>query len=75
MMKEAISKDYALWKLPTGQSFQNSKSGVHIDVTPSMAFPEEFHRKAANADDLVWVMGMPEAPKQKQCLHQDMPAL
>lgn len=63
-----INKDYAAMETSDWtKDFQNSKSGVHIDVSDqAWRFQKKFIDEMNMPDDLVWVMGMPEGPHGKR---------
>lgn len=69
-VENLINRDYAAMETSNWtKDFQNSKSGVHIDVTDQAwryqkAFIEQYKMPA----DIVWVMGMPAGPKGKMVL-------
>jgi putative aldouronate transport system substrate-binding protein len=65
-----INKDYAAMETSDWtKDFQNSKSGVHIDVSDqAWRFQKKFIDEQQMPGDIVWVMGMPEGPKGKRVL-------
>lgn len=65
-----INKDYAAMETSDWtKDFQNSKSGVHIDVTDqAWRFQKKFTDEMQMPEDIVWVMGMPEGPTGKKAM-------
>ena len=65
-----INKDYAALETSDWtRDFQNSKSGVHIDVSDqAWRFQKAFIEQMGMPDDIVWVMTMPEGPKGRRIL-------
>lgn len=63
-----INKDYAAMETSDWtKDFQNSKSGVHIDVSDqAWRYQKKFIEELNMGDDIVWVMGMPEGPKGRR---------
>lgn len=65
-----INRDYAAMETSDWtKDFQNSKSGVHIDVTDqAWRFQKNFIEQLQMPEDIVWVMGMPAGPNGKFAL-------
>ena len=63
-----INRDYAAMETANWtKDFQNSKSGVHIDVSDqAWRFQKKFIDEYKMPEDIVWVMPMPAGPKGKR---------
>ena len=63
-----INKDYAAMETSEWtKDFQNSKAGVHIDVSDqAWRYQKKFTEELEMGDDIVWVMGMPAGPNGKK---------
>ncbi len=63
-----INRDYAAMETSNWtKDFQNSKSGVHIDVTDqAWRYQKAFIEQLKMPADIVWVMGMPAGPEGKR---------
>ena len=65
-----INKDYAAMETSNWtKDFQNSKSGVHIDVSDqAWRYQKKFIDEYKMPANIVWVMPMPAGPKGKRAL-------